>query len=290
MKEFIDNNPVLFIALKVVGVLFLTFLLTWVVRLILNKVEKKAGIKRIRGVSQISQKLLKNIVVGILYVIGIFTAINQIPSLSSALSTVLAGSGILAVIVGFAAQESFGNLVSGIFLTLFKPFDVGNRVRLVSQDINGYIEDITLRHTVIRTVTDTRLLVPNSVMGSAIVENTNYVDGNPTKNFIDVDVAYDTDLEKAMAIMSEVIVSHPKYVGVKPLTIYVRNFAASGISLRGTMTTRTLDDNYIASSEARIALKKAFDAAGIVIPYQTVTISNNAPGEGIRLVSDKSND
>lgn len=100
-----------------------------------------------------------------------------------------------------------------------------------------------------------------------------------------------------MKTMAEVISSHPLYVGSKPLQIYVRAFNASGISLRGTMTTATLDDNYLACSEARIQLKQAFDRCGVVIPFTTVTLvsaedakAGKAEFREAGLVSDKSND
>ena len=175
--------------------------------------------------------------------------------------------------------------MSGVFLSIFKPFDVGDRVHLVTQDITGYIEDITLRHTVIRTILGTRLIIPNSVMGSAIVENTNFINGEPTRNFVDVDVSYGSDVDLAKKLMEEVVTSHPLYTGPKPLTVYVRALSASGVSLRATVATRTLDENFLACSDIRLQIKKAFDAHGIVIPFTTLTISNL--GE---LVPNKSDD
>lgn len=294
MKELVQNHPRLLTALYILLILLLMHLTVTVIKWLVKRLETQ---DKWKYKDRISHKLLKNTLITIVYVVGILTAINQIPSLSNTVYTVLAGSGVLAVIVGLAAQESFGNLISGIILTLFRPFEVGDRVRLVEQDLNGNIEDITLRHTVIRTPTDNRVIVPNTALSSAIVENTNYIQGAPKKNYIEVDISYDSDLELAMNIMAEVISSHPYYIGDRPLRIYVPAFAASGITLRGTMTTATVEENYIACSEARISLKKAFDEQGVVIPFTTVTVvSADAAKAGAandresQLVSDKSND
>ena len=273
MQEFAAEMPVLYAVVKIVLVLVITKLLAMLLKLILKKVEG-ARAKLTKRPNYIGYKLLNNVLIIILYIVGAIVAVRQGPALSTAVTAILAGSGILAVALGFAAQESVGNLVSGVFLSIFRPFDVGDRIQIRAQDITGYIEDITLRHTVIRTILGTRLIVPNSVMSSAVVENTNFAEGEPTRNFVDVQVSYGSDLSLAKRLMEEVVTSHPLYVGPKPLTVFVRQFESSGIALRATMTTRTVDDNFLACSEVRQQLKEAFDANGVTIPFATVTISN----------------
>lgn len=273
MQEFAAETPVLYAVVKIVLVLVITKLLAMLLKLILKKVEG-ARAKLTKRPNYIGYKLLNNVLIIILYIVGAIVAVRQVPALSTAVTAILAGSGILAVALGFAAQESVGNLVSGVFLSIFRPFDVGDRIQIRAQDITGYIEDITLRHTVIRTILGTRLIVPNSVMSSAVVENTNFAEGEPTRNFVDVQVSYGSDLSLAKRLMEEVVTSHPLYVGPKPLTVFVRQFESSGIALRATMTTRTVDDNFLACSEVRQQLKEAFDANGVTIPFATVTISN----------------
>lgn len=302
LQEFAAEMPILYAVIKIILVLIITRLLVILLKIILKKVEK-ARIRITRRTNYIGYKLLNNVLIIALYVVGVVVAVKQVPALSTAVTAILAGSGILAVALSFAAQESVGNLVSGVFLSIFRPFDVGDRIQIHAQEITGYIEDITLRHTVIRTVLGTRLIVPNSLMGSAVVENTNFREGEPTRNFVDVQVSYDSDLALAKRLMEEVVTSHPLYVGPKPLTVFVRQFESSGIALRATMTTATVDDNFLACSEVRQQLKEVFDASGVTIPFTTVTISNltelrpvpGAPEEtekpgGKELVRNKSDD
>lgn len=286
IREFFLAHPILLTVCKVIVILVLTKLVISIAKSVLKKAEAKLE-KSERFSSGITTKLLKKAILAVLYIIGILAAVRQIPTLSGAVTTLLAGSGILAVVIGFAAQESFGNLISGVFVTLFKPFDVGDRVTLVSEGITGFVEDITLRHTIIRTPLDTRMLIPNSTISSAIVENTNYIDGSIVKNPIDCDVAYDTDLDFAVKVMRAAVESHPLYAGDKPATVLVTEFGASGITLRAIMCTADANDIVSASSEARILIKKAFDDNGIGIPFQTITISNHAETEAIPLVTNK---
>ena len=287
MRELFEAHPTLKILIIVVGILIATTLVAKLLKLLLMKLVKKLGTRDKDYNGRVSHKMLVKFLVGIVYVLGIITAVNQIPRLAGTLTTILAGSGVLAVIIGFAAQESFGNLISGVFLTLFKPFDVGDRVTLPEKNITGYVEDITLRHTVIRTLTQTRALIPNAIMGSAIVENTDYVDGSLTQVPINVDVTFDTDLEKAVRVMGKALATHPLCAGAAPPQVLVTGFGASGISLLGFLPIKDAKQFTAAASNARILVKKAFDENGIVIPYQTITISNHAEGEDIRVYTSK---
>ncbi len=287
MREILEAHPTLKTLLIVVGILVITGAAAKLLSVLLNKLVLKLAAREERYSSKVSHKMLVKFIVAIIYVLGIITAVNQIPRLAGTLTTILAGSGVLAVIIGFAAQESFGNLISGIFLTLFKPFVAGDRITLPEKNITGYVEDITLRHTVIRTLSYTRALIPNAIMGSAIVENVDYVDGSLAQVPIAVDVAYDTDLETAVRVLGEALSAHPLCAGEKPPRVIVTGFAASGVSLLGFLPIRDATQFVPAASDARILVKKAFDRNGIVIPYQTVTISNRLPGADIRINTTK---
>ena len=287
MRELFETHPTVKILVIVLGILVATVFVARLLKLLLTKLVKKLAARRDKDHGRVSHRMIVKFVVAVVYILGIITAVNQIPRLAGTLTTILAGSGVLAVIIGFAAQESFGNLISGVFLTLFKPFDVGDRVVLPEKNITGYVEDITLRHTVIRTLTQTRALIPNAIMGSAIVENTDYVDGTLTMVPINVDVAFDADLEEAVRVMGEALASHPLCTGSAPPQVLVTGFDASGISLLGFLPIKDAAQFTTAASNARILVKKAFDYSGIVIPYQTITISNRAKGEDIRVYSSK---
>ena len=287
MQELFEAHPTLKILFIVLGIIVVTILVAKLLKVLLTKLVKKLAERNKKGNGRVSHRMLVKFVVAVVYILGIITAVNQIPRLAGTLTTILAGSGVLAVIIGFAAQESFGNLISGVFLTLFKPFDVGDRVILPEKNITGYVEDITLRHTVIRTITHTRALIPNAIMGSAIVENTDYVNGNLTQVPINVDVTFNTDLDLAVRIMGKALATHPLCAGAAPPQVLVTGFGASGISLLGFLPIKDAAQFTVAASQARILLKKAFDDNGIVIPYQTITISNHAEGDEVRIYTAK---
>ena len=256
------------------AVLLLAF--TYLAVLVINRTFSKIGRNK-----NLNLKFLNSFLKGLAWVIGVLQVVALVPGMSSFTKTLLAGSGIAAVVLGLAAQESFGNLISGMLIAVFHPFQVGDRVHLINNDLTGFVEDITLRHTVIRTLTNSRIIIPNSEMGKEKIENADYGDSTAS-SFLDISVAYESNLEQAMEVMAKVIGEHPLYCdvrtaeekaqGVPKVKVFVREFGESGIMLRANMWTRTTSENFEACSDARLAIKKAFDEKGIEIPYNKVVV------------------
>ena len=220
---------------------------------------------------------LNSIIQGIIYVVGLILAVSMIPQLSRLSTTLLAGSGIVAIAVSLSAQESFSNIVSGLFISLFRPFNVGDRIKLVSSGVVGYVESITLRHTVIKTLTNTRITVPTSIMNKEIIENSNLVE-TIASYYVDVSISYESDVERARRIMADIVGSHPLYVDVRKnkseekVPVLMRAFESSGIALRARVWTKTVDDNFKACSDIRLELLRQFRKSGIEIPYTKIKI------------------
>lgn len=222
-------------------------------------------------------QFMNNIFQGVIYIVGVICAVSAIPGLSRLSTTLLAGSGIVALVVSLSAQESFANVISGLFISLFRPFNVGDRIKLVSSDVVGYVESISLRHTVIKTLTNTRVTVPNSVLNKEIIENSNMVE-NIASYYVDVSVSYESDIDRARAIMSEIIGNHPLYVDVRKdmseekVPVLMRAFEGSGVALRARVWTKTVDDNFKACSDIRVELLRRFREEGVEIPYTKVKL------------------
>ena len=230
---------------------------------------------------------MRSIIKAVIWVIGIIGILSVIPGMSTLATTLIAGSGVAAVILTLGAQESFANIISGLIMVTSKPFDIGDRliVRDSGVDIVGFVEDITLRHTVIRTFKNTEYVITNSKLDSMIIENTTRNSNNlGIIDFVDVTVAYESDLEKAIRIMQDVIGNHncfydtrtdeEKASGVEKVTVRIRAFADSGISLRASVRTKSIDDSFSTCSDCRRLIKKEFDDNHIEIPYNKVVILN----------------
>lgn len=96
---------------------------------------------------------------------------HLIPELRSLGTALLAGVSIASIVFGIAAQGTLGNLIAGLSLVIYRPFGIGDLVRLtVPAGVEtGTIEDISLGYTVIRTGDDNLIVAPNSVMVSQAI-------------------------------------------------------------------------------------------------------------------------
>ena len=112
----------------------------------------------------------KNVVVYVTYTVGFLSMFNQIPGMQQLSKTLLTGAGILAAAVGFGSQQAISNIVSGIFMVIFKPFRVGDQIELTG-DNKGTVIDISLRHTTIRHSDNRIIVVPNNVLNNQSIVN-----------------------------------------------------------------------------------------------------------------------
>lgn len=187
------------------------------------------------------------------------------------------GTGLLVAIVGFAAQEILKDILAGFMISLSKPYNIGDRISIVSLNLTGLVEDITLRHTVIKCFDNSRVIVPNSVINRDTLKSTDYAD-SIAGNFLEIGISYDSDIRLACAILKSIILSNPRVVDItkgnsdKTCDILVKDFTNNAIILKTTVWTRTVDDNFKACSEIRTEIVDAFRRAEIQIPFNCVTL------------------
>lgn len=216
------------------------------------------------------------IVKAIVYTVVTFTIAIQIIPLSEVAISLLASSGIAVLIIGFAAQEAFSNIISGFFISFFRPFSVGDLVNLSNENIVGTVEDITLRHVVIKTFENNRVIVPNSVINKSIIENRDFKDKHACR-FLTIGIAYSASIDKAREIMIEEAMKHPllsdyrtkKEIkdGVPQLKVIVSDLGNSSVQLRMTLWAKNSGDAFSLLADLRESVKKRFDLEGIEIPY-----------------------
>jgi small-conductance mechanosensitive channel len=216
-----------------------------------------------------------NSVSAIIYIIWISTAVYSIPRLRQLSLSVFAGAGIIAAIIGFASQQAFSNIISGIFIVIFKPFRVGDRLSIGS-DIHGFVEDITLRHTVIQDFDNRRVIIPNSVISQEHLINSSIIE-QKTKKRIEFGIAYDADMDKAMQIVQEEAEKHhyclderspeEKEMGHPVVLVKILNWAESSITVRAWIWTAGPNEAFDIGVDLYESVKRRFDAEGIEIPY-----------------------
>ena len=105
------------------------------------------------------------------YVIAFIIYAHLIPELHDIQKTLLAGVGVVSVIIGLAAQTTLGNLIAGISLVLYRPFKIGDRVQLNTPAglKIATVTAISLGYTALRETDQDEIIVPNSLMGSSVI-------------------------------------------------------------------------------------------------------------------------
>lgn len=226
----------------------------------------------------------RQLIVAAVYIAGFALAISFVPKLRAVAASILAGAGVLAVAIGFASQAALSNLISGAFIVLFQPFKVGDRITLRDTK-TGIVEDITLRHTVIRDFENRRIVVPNSVMSNEIIVNGDMVEEKIAR-FVDVGISYDSDVQRAKALMTECVSAHPLLVDTRspedlekgtPLVIpRVILLADSSVNLRAVAWAKNSADAYAMGCDLNETIKARFEAEGISIPFPHRTVYMHA--------------
>lgn len=203
-----DCPPVLSYAeiiFKVISIIIATILIEYIMQKLLDRYSADAG--RMMKIDPVHHKFLKHFLTAVIYFSGFLITISVVPMLKNFAFSVFASSGVLAIIIGFASKETFSNLISGLFIELFRPFVVGDTITIKSKDVTGSVEDITLRHTVIKTPENNYIMVPNSFMNSEIIENTTLFDTKVHKS-LEIVVSYQANLAQALALVKTCVESH----------------------------------------------------------------------------------
>jgi len=223
--------------------------------------------------------VFKHVISALIYIVGIGIAIYLIPTLRGLSISLFAGAGVLAIIIGFASQKAVSNIICGIFIAFFEPFRVGDIIKF--SDHVGYVEDITLRHTIIRNFENKRIIVPNSTISDSTIENYNIKDEKVCR-FIDFGISYDSDIDKAMKIMQREAMKHPEFLDTRTakekkerqpaVTVRVIGFGDSSVNLRAWVWAKDPLAAFRVGTDLNKSIKERFDKSGIEIPFPYRTV------------------
>ena len=265
-------------SIVVILILVFTIVIERSMRKFLDSSFRKSS--KIIKVDHTQYSFLKHSMTAVIYVVGAGLAVYLIPPLRTLSISILAGAGVLAVIIGFASQQAFANIIGGIFIVIFKPFRVTDRVK-IDDTVEGIVEDITLRHTVIRTYENKRIIIPNAVISNDVIENSDLGEGMICK-FIEFDISYESNIDKAMKIMREESMKHPNFLdnrtekdkkaGISPIRVKVIGIKDSSIRLRAWVWTKDQSSGFEMGCDLMKNIKERFDKEGIEIPYPHKTI------------------
>lgn len=259
MADFVRVLPQLGIALFVV-------VITWAVakgaRRVLDRVLRRADLR------ETLINLFETVLGVMIWTIGLLIAATIVfPGITPANLIALLGLGSVAI--GFAFKDIFENFLAGILIMLRKKVNIGDVIEC--EAVEGRVEQITLRDTYLRHLSNELVLVPNA-----------YLFKNPLKiltdealrrHEVEVGVAYDVDLDKAAAIIADAVSGIDIVDTQRPVEVFAKEFGDNSVNFLVRWWAGSTPVQAHASRDKVVrAIKRALDDAGMEIPFPQRTL------------------
>ena len=229
--------------------------------------------------SSLHGKYLLQIIRLIIFILCLSEMLEAIDPELNMRSILLRGSALVVAILGFAAQPVISAVMSGLLISIHKPFEIGDRV-IIDGAATGVVEDITLRHTVIAIYDGFRVIIPNSELNSRVVTNTSYRMKDRRGIHLSYSVSYETDVQKAMDVIRDCVAASPYTLSVEnngihedSSPVYFFKFDSSALILETTIWVARETDGCKAITDVNTRVLNAFRRYGIEIPYQYVNVN-----------------
>jgi small conductance mechanosensitive channel len=260
-------------------VLLVVFIYELLSRLIEKKLNGKDSNGQIVQANSRARTLLPMVQKAAIMVLAVIVGLVTLSELGINIAPLLAGAGVLGVALGFGSQTLVKDFLTGLSIILEDTMSVGDYV--VIGDKGGTVENLSIRTVHLRNFDGALHVIPFSEITTIT---------NMTKSFafavFEVGVSYDTDLDKAIAVIKEVGHMLRKDSPVKEFILDdievwgVDSLASSSINIKGRIRTIAGKHNDVRRAFL-LQIKKAFDAEGIEIPFPTIMhVTKDTPSSG----------
>ena len=225
-----------------------------------SAIESRLG--RATGLDDNLRQVFARLTKALLIVLAVLIVLPQV---GIDLTTLSIFGGALGVGLGFGLQKIASNYVSGFIILLDNSIRIGNLITVGSD--RGEVTRINTRYTVLKNLTGVEALVPNELLVGSVVLNESY-SAPQVRLALPVQVSYDSDLERAMAIMVAAAQAQERILADPAPTVFLKEFADSGINLElGVWITDPGNGTGGLRSDINLAIWREFKQAGISIPF-----------------------
>lgn len=242
---------------KIVSVA-VTLIVGYIVIRILTKLIEKffSKVDFERGV----ETFIENAIKVILWIILIIVVLGN---LGVNVSALVAGLGIMGFVIGFALKDTLGNLASGIFILLYKPFKVHDWVKIGG--VSGAVTKIGIAACELKAANQTKITIPNNKIWGDVIEN---FTGNKNRKMYDLEIgiSYDSNIDKAIKIIQDILQKDKRVLKEPAPQVVVRSLGDSSVNISVRPTTNK-DDYWSVYFDSIKKIKEEFDKTGIGIPF-----------------------
>ncbi len=183
------------------------------------------------------------------------------------LSAIWGAAGIAGIAIGFAAQTTISNLISGLFVVTEGALKIGDTI--IVNEITGIVDSINLISVRIHTLDNQMVRIPNStIMNTNLTNNTYHLERRMT---ISVSINYESDMQKALETLQKAPLLCPTVLPTPEPTVWFNGFESSSINMTIAVWYKT-QDFLQTKNDLYISIKKVLDEANIEIPYNKLDV------------------
>ena len=191
---------------------------------------------------------------------AVFIAVLQVFGVQA--TSFVAVLGALTLAIGLSMQGALGNIASGVMIMLFRPYKLGDYIEAAG--VAGTVKDINLFQTVLATVDNVKIIMPNSQAIDGVIEN--YSGYDTRRADVTFGIDYDDDMDKAIDIIKGVIDADDRILRDPEPFVKVVNLGDSSVDIASRSWVKAADF-WDVKFHLTKAVKEAFDREGISIPY-----------------------
>lgn len=209
------------------------------------------------------------------YAVIIIGVISVLPQIGVNLTGLLVAGGVIGVVIGFASQSVVSNLISGLFLVFERPVRIGDQINV--EDTSGFVEDIRILSTIVRTYDGIYVRIPNEKVFSSNIAN--YV-ANAARRFeYTIGISYSDDAQRAIQIIQNVLEDHPFALQNPSPNVFVDSLGDSSVNIAVRVWVPSVVW-YEVRTELLWKLKTALETEGITIPFPQRVVHLPQKSEG----------
>ena len=184
-------------------------------------------------------------------------------------ASIVAILGSAGLTIGLAFQGSLSNFAGGMLILLTKPFKVRDYIRVQGIDVEGYVDEIGMFYTRLKTVDNRSIVIPNSVLSNTTVTNVTFFDVRKLE--VIVGVSYKSDIDKVKDVLRELLRNEEFVIRSKEMQIFVHELGPSSVDI-GMRIFVKKSEYWTSRWQLLEDIKKTFDINGIEIPYNQLDI------------------
>lgn len=184
-------------------------------------------------------------------------------------TSLIAVLGSAGVTIALALQGSLSNVTGGVLLLILKPFKIGDYIKEDSKGNEGFVTEIGLFYTKLRTIDEKTVILPNGTLANTSLTNVNE---SPRRRLIlNFGISYQSDIKRAKEIIRHLVEEDKRFIKGEKVQIYVESLDESQVTI-GMRAVVKNEDYFEVKWNFTEAVKEAFDRGGVSIPYPQLDV------------------